>query len=55
MQPATSASARNDGTPPQFTDFGLIAIGVPRNPAIPANADPGYFDLGAVRAAAART
>lgn len=36
----------NDGTPPQFTDFGLIAIGVPRNPEIPANADPGYVDLG---------
>jgi cytochrome c peroxidase len=37
----------NDGTPPQFTDYGLIAIGVPRNRAIPANADPGFFDLGA--------
>ena len=36
----------NDGTPPQFTDYGLIALGVPRNPAIPANADPDYFDLG---------
>ena len=36
-----------DGTPPQFTDYGLIAIGVPRNNAIPANEDPGYFDLGA--------
>jgi cytochrome c peroxidase len=36
-----------DGTPPQFTDYGLIAIGVPRNPAIPANEDPDYFDLGA--------
>jgi cytochrome c peroxidase len=36
----------NEGTPPQFTDFGLIAIGVPRNPDIPANADPGYYDLG---------
>jgi len=36
----------NDGEPPQFTDFGLIAIAVPRNPAIPANADPAYFDLG---------
>ncbi|MDX8491697.1 cytochrome-c peroxidase [Mesorhizobium sp. VK22B] len=36
----------NDGEPPQFTDFGLIAIAVPRNPAIPANADPNYFDLG---------
>ncbi|MDX8502055.1 cytochrome-c peroxidase [Mesorhizobium sp. VK4C] len=36
----------NDGEPPQFTDFGLIAIAVPRNPAIPANTDPHYFDLG---------
>ncbi|MDX8517374.1 cytochrome-c peroxidase [Mesorhizobium dulcispinae] len=36
----------NDGEPPQFTDFGLIAIAVPRNPAIPANADAAYFDLG---------
>ncbi|TGP21820.1 cytochrome-c peroxidase [Mesorhizobium sp. M1D.F.Ca.ET.184.01.1.1] len=36
----------NDGEPPQFTDYGLIAIAVPRNPAIPANADPAYFDLG---------
>lgn len=36
----------NDGTPPQFTDYGLIALGVPRNPAIPANADPAFFDLG---------
>ena len=43
---ATSASARQDGTPPQFTDYGMIAIGVPRNPEIPANADPTYFDLG---------
>lgn len=37
----------NDGTPPQFTDYGLIAIGVPRNSNIPANADPNFFDLGA--------
>jgi len=29
-----------------FTDFGYAALGVPRNPAIPANADPGHFDLG---------
>jgi cytochrome c peroxidase len=36
----------NNGTPPQFTDYGLIALGVPRNPAIPANADPAYHDLG---------
>ena len=35
-----------DGTPPQFTDYGLIALGAPRNPAIPANVDPGYYDLG---------
>jgi cytochrome c peroxidase len=40
-------SARGaDGTPPQFTDYGLIALGVPRNRAIPANADPAWFDLG---------
>ncbi|KJC53012.1 cytochrome C peroxidase [Bradyrhizobium sp. LTSP885] len=36
----------NDGTPPQFTDYGLIALAVPRNREIPANKDPGYFDLG---------
>jgi cytochrome c peroxidase len=36
-----------DGTPPLFTDFTYDNVGVPRNPDIPANADPGYFDLGA--------
>jgi len=36
----------NDGEPPQLTDYGLIALAVPRNPDIPANHDPGYFDLG---------
>ena len=35
-----------NGTPPQFTDYGFAAIGVPRNAAIPANADRNYFDLG---------
>ena len=40
------SAADNNGTPPQFTDFGLIAIGLPRNRNIPANADPNYFDLG---------
>lgn len=35
-----------DGTAPQFTDYGLIAIGVPRNPAIAANRDPAFYDLG---------
>jgi len=34
------------GAFPQFTDAGLIAIGVPRNSAIPANAQPGFRDLG---------
>ena len=36
----------NDGTPPQFTDYGLIALAVPRNPEIPANKDSAWFDLG---------
>ena len=36
----------NDGTPPQFTDYGQIALAVPRNPDIPANKDPSYHDLG---------
>lgn len=36
----------NNGSPPEFTDYGLIAIGVPRNRAIPANDDPAHFDLG---------
>ena len=36
-----------DGTAPQFTDYGLIAIGVPRNRKLAANADPKFYDLGA--------
>jgi cytochrome c peroxidase len=44
---ACHPSGRNaDGTPPLFTDFSYDNLGVPRNPAIAANADPGYFDLG---------
>jgi cytochrome c peroxidase len=40
-------SARGkDGTPPQFTDFGFAALGVPRNRDIPANGDSDHFDLG---------
>lgn len=35
-----------DGTPPDFTDYGLIALGLPRNREIPANNDPAFFDLG---------
>ncbi|MEP6503966.1 MAG: cytochrome c peroxidase [Betaproteobacteria bacterium] len=34
------------GAFPQFTDSGLIALGVPRNKAIPANARADYVDLG---------
>jgi cytochrome c peroxidase len=34
------------GIPPAFSDYGFVALGVPRNPAIPANADPQHFDLG---------
>ncbi len=40
------AERANDGTPPQFTDYGLIAVGLPRNPAIPANRNTAYVDLG---------
>ena len=39
-------SALHNGAFPQFTDFGYAAIGVPRNPTIPANAVARYFDLG---------
>jgi cytochrome c peroxidase len=35
-----------DGAFPLFTDFGHIALGVPRNQALAANADPAAFDLG---------
>jgi cytochrome c peroxidase len=44
------ASCHPSATPrggfPQFTDRGFIALGLPRNPMIPANADTSYFDLG---------
>lgn len=35
-----------NGESPLFTDFTYDNIGVPRNAAIAANADPNYFDLG---------
>ena len=35
-----------DGAFPLFTDFGLIALGVPRNRTLAANADPAFHDLG---------
>ncbi|MBS0590758.1 MAG: c-type cytochrome [Proteobacteria bacterium] len=36
-----------DGTPPAFSDYGLIALAVPRNARIARNRDPAFFDLGA--------
>jgi cytochrome c peroxidase len=40
-------SARGaNGAHPLFTDFQFEAIGVPRNPDIPANHDPAFYDLG---------
>ncbi len=35
-----------NGSSALFTDFSYEAIGVPRNPAIPANNDPAYTDMG---------
>jgi cytochrome c peroxidase len=34
------------GVFPQFTDYGLINIGVPRNRKLAVNGDPAYYDLG---------
>lgn len=39
-------SSIRGGAFPAFTDFGFIALGVPRNAAIPANRNPAYYDLG---------
>ena len=39
-------SATDRGAFPQFTDRGFVALGVPRNAHIVANADSMYFDLG---------
>ncbi len=35
-----------DGSMPLFTDFSYDNLGLPRNPALGANADPAHFDLG---------
>lgn len=35
-----------DGRIPAFTDYEYEALGLPRNPRIPANGDPHFFDLG---------
>jgi cytochrome c peroxidase len=40
------ATRGRNGTPPQFTDYGLIALGIPRNNKIPANLNPDWHDLG---------
>ncbi len=40
------SAKREDGRPPLFTDFTYDGLGLPRNAAIPANADPRYTDLG---------
>ena len=40
------SAKREDGRPPLFTDFTYDGLGLPRNAAIPANADPSYTDLG---------
>jgi cytochrome c peroxidase len=39
-------SAMKEGASPQFTDWGYIALGVPRNKTLSVNRDPRYFDLG---------
>jgi cytochrome c peroxidase len=40
------SAVMRDGRLPLFTDFGFVALGIPRNAGIPANGDPTYFDLG---------
>ena len=40
------SSVTADGAFPLFTDFGHVALGVPRNRELPANADPAHHDLG---------
>jgi cytochrome c peroxidase len=39
-------SSMKGGAFPQFTDYGYVALGVPRHAQIPANTDPQFFDLG---------
>ena len=41
-----TSAAGPDGSRPLFTGFSYFALGLPRNPAITANADPNFFDLG---------
>jgi cytochrome c peroxidase len=37
---------RREGGAPAFSDFGFVALGLPRARQLPANADPRFFDLG---------
>lgn len=41
-----TATTGPGGRAPTFTDYSYHALGVPRNPAIPANTNPRFFDLG---------
>jgi cytochrome c peroxidase len=41
-----TATTGPGGRAPTFTDYSFHALGVPRNPVIPANADTRFFDLG---------
>jgi cytochrome c peroxidase len=41
-----TATTGPGGRAPTFTDYSYHSLGVPRNPAIPANTDPRFFDLG---------
>jgi cytochrome c peroxidase len=41
-----TATTGPGGRAPTFTDYSFHALGVPRNPAIPANTNPRFFDLG---------
>jgi cytochrome c peroxidase len=43
---ACHVSEVKSGALPAFTDFGFIALGVPRNRTLPANTAPGFYDLG---------
>jgi cytochrome c peroxidase len=42
----TSTRENSNSRPPIFTDFGYVALAVPRNRALPANRDPNFYDLG---------
>jgi cytochrome c peroxidase len=41
-----AATTGPGGQPPVFTDYSYHALGVPRNPAITANNNPQFFDMG---------